>query len=73
MAELDPIVIAVNGTLLVLAIILSIILTRAASLHTYNIGNDPVQWQLKLRMMKVIIGLITIALAAAIFNLYFGA
>ncbi|MEX1111974.1 MAG: hypothetical protein WEC84_00780 [Candidatus Andersenbacteria bacterium] len=69
MTAIDLIIYIVNGTVLVLVLILGIILIRNASLYNYAIGDDARQTVLKFKILKLIVAIAGLAFAAAIFNL----
>lgn len=68
---MDLIFIAVNGGLLLITLIGGVIILRASTRHTYNMGNNPVQHQLRLTIMRTLLLLIFVGLAATLFNLLY--
>ncbi len=58
----------VNAVLLVVALILAMIILRAAAKHAFNYGLTEIQDHMKWIVLRCILALIVIALAATLFN-----
>ncbi len=64
------ILLAVNAALLIILIFVIVIIIRLGVRHEYNYGIAQIQWPIKLAMMRFVLFLVVLALAAAIFNIY---
>lgn len=68
---LDEMRLILNAAFLLLSLILATIILRSGVRFTLNIGDLLAQAKYKWRILKALLGLIVIGLAAAIFNLFF--
>ncbi|MEX1997677.1 MAG: hypothetical protein WEA04_03305 [Candidatus Andersenbacteria bacterium] len=59
----------VNAVLLILALVLAIIMMRAGSAHQFNYGNIEVQNRMKWIILRCLLLLLAIGIAASVFNL----
>jgi hypothetical protein len=61
----------VNGSSLLVVIVLAILMINAGEKYNFYTGDSPIQKKYQLTILQSIVGIILIGLLAAIFNLFF--
>jgi hypothetical protein len=72
MPDLSDAALWVNGVLLLVTLIIAIVMLRTASIYTFHLGNFPIQNRMKWIILRSLLVLIAVGLAASVFNLFFG-